>query len=182
MSTGEPGRALRPPGGGLAGREGPLAVAALVGAVLLLRGREPAEAALAAGFGGALYVLAAADLRWRVIPNRLVYPLLAAALLASGAWPDRGAAEAPAGGMAALAAALAVRALSRGGLGGGDVKMAALVGSVAGSSAVTTAGLVAVVAGGVAAALLLLTRRAGRGTHLPYGPFLAAGGIAALLR
>lgn len=73
--------------GGLAERPGLFAVPALVGAVLLLRGREPLEAALAAGFTAALCALASADLRCMVIPNRLVYPLLVAALLASGAWP-----------------------------------------------------------------------------------------------
>ncbi|MCY4638916.1 MAG: prepilin peptidase [Chloroflexi bacterium] len=155
----------------------------MVGAVLLLRGREPAEAALAAGFGGAFWVLASADLRSMVIPNRLVYPLLAAALLAaaSGSWPDRGTTESAAGGLAALAVAIAVRVLSRGGLGGGDVKMAALVGSVVGISALSAAALVTAVTGGAAAALLLVARRAERSSRLPYGPFLAAGGLAALL-
>ena len=172
-----------PPGPvGLAERAGPPVVAALVGAALLVRGREPVEAALAASFSAGLCALASADLRCMVIPNRLVYPLLAAALLGSGAWPDRGAAEALAGGLGALAVALAVRVLSRGGLGGGDVKMAALVGSVVGSSSAPTAGLVVVITGGAAAALLLTTRRAERGARLPYGPFLATGGIAALLR
>lgn len=172
-----------PPGhAGLAERAGVAVAAALVGAVLLVRGREPVEAALAAGFSAGLCALASADLRRMVIPNRLVYRLLAAAILASSAWPDRGVAQALTGGLGALAVALAVRLLSRGGLGGGDVKMAALVGSVVGSSSAPVAGLVAVVTGGAAAALLLTTRRAGRGARLPYGPFLAAGGIAALLR
>ncbi len=169
--------------GGVAEVAGLLAVPALAGAMLLLRGLEPTEVALAAGFSGAFWVLASVDLRSMMIPNRLVCPLLAAALVAaaSGVWPGRGAGESLAGGVAALAAALAVRSLSRGGLGGGDVKMAALVGSVVGISALPLAALVAALSGGATAALLLVTRHAQRGARLPYGPFVAAGGIAALL-
>jgi leader peptidase (prepilin peptidase)/N-methyltransferase len=74
------------------------------------------------------------------------------------------------------------RTLSRGGLGGGDVKMAALVGGVVGYPAVLIAGAVAAVGGGLTALLLLVTRRATRTTALPYVPFLALGGIIALLR
>ncbi len=165
-----------------AGRTAPLCVPALVGGVLVVRGEAPLEAALAAGSAAVLCALAVLDLRRGVIPNRLVYPALAAALLLSAAWPDRGVAEALRGGLGALAVAAGVRALSRGALGGGDVKMAALVGVVVGGPDVLTAGLVAAVAGGTVAAALLASRRLAWGARLPYGPFLAAGGVAALLR
>ena len=91
--------------------------------------------------------MASLDLRYMVIPNWLVYPLLALALLVSGAWPNRGVVEALAGGMAALAAAAAIWALSRGSMGGGDVKMAVLVGVVVGGPGLVVAGLVTAVAG-----------------------------------
>ncbi len=158
-----------------------LAAPSVVAAILVASGSEPREAALAAFWSPALCTLASADLRERVIPNPLVYPLLALALLLSAAWPDRGVVEALVGGLGALAVAGAIRVLSRGCLGGGDVKMAALVGVVVGGPGVMAAGLVAAIAGGVAAATLLITGRAERSTRLPYGPFLAIGGIAALL-
>ena len=155
--------------------------ALLVGAILGMRGREPAEIALASGFSAIFLALAWSDLRRRVIPNRLVYPALVLVLAVSGAWPDRGVAEALTGGFGALTVAVIVRALSGGGLGGGDVKMAALTGVVVGYPAVLSAGLVTVIAGGATAAILLVTRRAGRGARVPYGPFLALGAIAALV-
>ena len=46
---------------------------------------------------------------------------------------------------------------------------------------VLSAGLWAALAGGVTAAVLLVTRRAGRGDRVPYGPFIALGAVAALL-
>ena len=183
--TGRPARpgSLRPPGD----REpwtacgAPAAAALAVAAVLALRGREPAEIALAGCFGAVFATLAWSDLRLRVIPNRIVYPALALALAASSAWPDRGLAEALAGGLGAFSAALAVRALSRGGLGGGDVKMAALTGAVVGFPGVVVAAFWTATTGGAAAAVLLLTRRARRGATVPYGPFIALGSVVALV-
>ena len=173
----------RPPAGRAPWRaRGAAAAAALpVGAISAMRGREPEEAALAWCFGAVFLALAWSDLRRRVIPNRLVYPALALALAASGLWPDRGFLEAIAGGLVACAAALAVRALSRGGLGGGDVKMAALAGAVVGFPGVLAAGLWTAAAGGAAAATLLMTRRARWGARVPYGPFIALGAVVALL-
>ena len=158
-----------------------LGTALAVGAILWLRGRGPVEIGLASGFSVALTALACVDLRCLVIPNRLVYPALAAALLVSGAWPDRGPGEALAGGLGAFATTAVIRTLSRGALGGGDVKLAALCGAVVGSPGVLAAGLVAVVVGGAAAAVLVLARRVEWSARLPYGPFLALGSITALL-
>ena len=128
-----------------------------------------------------LVLLAGLDLRTGRIPNAVVYPAVAGAVILSAAWPGHHPADALLGASAAGAGAGALRALSRGGLGGGDVKMSALVGAAAGSGGVVTAALVAALAGGLAAGVLVASGRAGRGARLPYGPFLALGGITALL-
>ncbi len=158
-----------------------LGVGLTLGATLWMRGREPAEVVLAAGFSAIFFALAWIDLRWMVIPNRIVYPALALALGASPAWPSRGPVEALAGGLGALTVALAIRAVSRGGLGGGDVKMAALAGAVVGSPGVLQAGLVSSIAGGFAAVAVVKSGRDSWGDRLPYGPYLALGAIAVLL-
>ena len=158
-----------------------LGAACVVGAMLEMRGRAPAEVALAAGFSAVFVALAWADLEHWVIPNRLVYPALVLALAVSGAWPDRGPLDALTGGLGALAAAITIRGLSGGGLGGGDAKMAALAGAVVGYPGVLSAGLVAAITGGATAATLLVTRRAGWSARMPYGPFLALGAVVALL-
>ena len=134
----------------------------MVGAIMGMRGREPVEIASGAGFGACFLALVMA-------------------LAASGAWPDRGFAEALAGGLGALAVAIITRELSGGGLGGGDVKMAALAAAVVVHPPVLSAGLWAACSGGVTAAVLLATRRADRGGHVPYGPFLTLGAVAALV-
>lgn len=67
------------------------------------------------------------------------------------------------------------------GIGGGDIKVAALLGSIAGVPAVFAALSVAVIGGAFAAAAVLVVRRHARADALPYGPFLAGGAMLVLL-
>lgn len=67
-------------------------------------------------------------------------------------------------------------ALSRGrAIGLGDVKLAALIGYAIGPMPALHALVAAAIAGGAAGAALLAARRAGRGSAMPFGPFLAFG-------
>lgn len=69
-------------------------------------------------------------------------------------------------------------AVSRGGIGGGDVRLAIVMGMYLGwlgAAHVLVAVLVASVLAGLAALLLLASRRATRSTRLAFGPYLALG-------
>ena len=70
---------------------------------------------------------------------------------------------------------------ARGGLGGGDVKLAIGLGSWLGWSSAVAALWISFLLGGAAAAVLLLMRRKGRQDGIPFGPFLAAGGYIAFI-
>ena len=75
--------------------------------------------------------------------------------------------------------------LSRGDLGGGDVRLALLLGLYAGWLSlehVAIAVVAAFAAAGLFALLLIVLRRAGRHTHIAFGPFLIAGALFAVLR
>jgi leader peptidase (prepilin peptidase)/N-methyltransferase len=67
------------------------------------------------------------------------------------------------------------------GMGGGDMKLAAMLGAFLGWRLGLFALYVAVMAGGVVAAALLLARRKRGKDAVPFGPFLALGGATALL-
>jgi leader peptidase (prepilin peptidase)/N-methyltransferase len=75
--------------------------------------------------------------------------------------------------------------LSCGDLGGGDVRLALLLGLYTGWLSLEHV-VIAVVAGFAAAGLfalaLVILRRAGRRTHIAFGPFLIAGALLAVLR
>jgi leader peptidase (prepilin peptidase)/N-methyltransferase len=122
------------------------------------------------------------DLEHRIIPNRLTAAgaLLALAIglaLDPAGEPERLLAGAGAGGFLLLAA-LAYPA----GMGMGDVKLAGVMGLFLGA-AVAPALLIALLAGVAAGALIIARKgaKAGRKTAVPFGPFLAFGGILAML-
>ena len=150
---------------------------------VLLAGRAgDSRAALLAGlFAAVLVLLAVVDWEQRRLPNVIVLPALAAAVALS--------AQPLAAGLAAALAfvvflglfALGRRLYGPGALGMGDVKLAALVAAVVGLPAAGTALLLGVLLAGGAAAVWLLSGRAGRGALLPYGTFLALGGLVVLV-
>ena len=69
---------------------------------------------------------------------------------------------------------------SRGGMGGGDMKLGAMLGAFLGWKLALVAILIAILAGGVFAMVVLLLRRKGRKDAVPFGPFLALGGVVSL--
>jgi leader peptidase (prepilin peptidase)/N-methyltransferase len=83
------------------------------------------------------------------------------------------------GGVFFLVAWVSHVALGRTGLGGGDIKLAGLIGAALGAGGGLVAAFVGIMLGGVTAAALLVSGRRRFGEYLPFGPFLAAGGVAA---
>lgn len=74
--------------------------------------------------------------------------------------------------------------LSRGGIGGGDVRLTIVMGMYLGwlgASYVLVAVIVASVVGGVVALLLVIGRRASRSTRLAFGPYLALGTLVSMM-
>jgi leader peptidase (prepilin peptidase)/N-methyltransferase len=120
------------------------------------------------------------DLDHRIIPNRLtlIGALSAPAILAvtePAALPEHLLAGLGAGGFL-LAAALA----RPGGMGMGDVKLAGMLGLFLGS-AVAPALLVALLTGTLVGAAIIAAKGGdGRKTAIPFGPFLALGGVVGL--
>ena len=71
--------------------------------------------------------------------------------------------------------------LARGGIGGGDVKFAAVIGAWTGLRVLPVALMLAVVSAGLLAILLLLFRLRGRKDAIPFAPYLAAGTVVSLV-
>jgi leader peptidase (prepilin peptidase)/N-methyltransferase len=140
-------------------------------------------------FGWLLVVVTVIDVRTHRIPNRLTYPLTPAllGLLVVGAALDGtpGAAlRAALGGVVAFALLLLLALINPRGMGMGDVKLAGFIGIGLGylSWGHIWLGLfTAFFGGGVIAGILLVLGRRGRKDHLPFGPWLALGALAALL-
>ncbi|MGE3858147.1 MAG: prepilin peptidase, partial [Dehalococcoidia bacterium] len=106
-----------------------------------------------------LLAFAVHDVRTRRIPNRAVYPAIAVAALLAAVGPGRPPADLLAGGTGAGAVFWLLAAVSRGGVGGGDVKLAVLVGLVVGASRLSAVLAVTALSGGVLAFVALALGR-----------------------
>ncbi|QPE05568.1 prepilin peptidase [Microbacterium schleiferi] len=141
-----------------------------------------------AAFAAIGAALAIVDIRTHRLPNRLVALAGASGLvLLIGAAVTGGSIHALLRGVLAalvlLIAYLALRMLSAGGVGGGDVKLAAVIGLYLGWlgwGSVVVGTLAGFMLGGVFAAGMLLTRRADRRTAVAFGPWMIAGAWVAI--
>jgi len=154
-----------------------LLTAVLIAGCVLVFGLT-AEAAVAAFFCAVLVTVSAIDLEHRIIPNRIVVPATVIVLLANTArdlspqWIL--------GGLAASGFLLAAALIYPAGMGMGDVKLALLMGVALGK----TVG-VALMAGMLASmvptiVLFAMHGLKARKMKIPFGPFLAIGGVVGL--
>jgi leader peptidase (prepilin peptidase) / N-methyltransferase len=167
------------------------AVAALVGALAfgLLPLRfwgDPLAIVIFGAWFVTLIVGLATDLDQRLLPDVLTLPVIPVALLyaLSGANPLVGGEV-----VLALLAAVGLPALlylpsipfGAGAFGLGDVKLLVGVGLLAGGSRALGTVVFALALAGVVIVVLLLTRRIGRRTYIPFGPFFIIGALWAVL-
>jgi leader peptidase (prepilin peptidase) / N-methyltransferase len=153
--------------------------AALAFAALLRIGVTP-SGLLAAGVLGVLAILALIDLEVRLLPNRIIFPAIAAVLAWQLAFFRGHVVGAVLAAVGAAAFLLLPSLLRRGAIGMGDVKLAALLGAALGAP-VAVAFAVASLAAWPVALVLVVRGAAVRGATIPFGPFLALGAAVVLL-
>lgn len=136
-----------------------------------------------------LVAISAVDLERFIVPNRILYPtlfisapllLIAAAL--DGDWSS--ARTAAIGGAMAWGLLLAIHLISPRGMGFGDVRLAGLIGMMLGwlSLGHVFVGLfLGFLTASVVGVALIAAKRRGRKDKVPFGPFLAAGAVLAVL-
>ena len=158
-----------------------LSVGLLFVATVLVDRHHPAEVAIGLVFVTMLATVTLTDLEQRIIPNRVlavaaVLCLAIAAPTDPGGLPERLIAAVAAGGLLFLVALAYPK-----GMGLGDVKLIATMGLFLGR-AVAPALLVALLAGSLVGLYLIVRYGAGaRKMAIPFGPFLALGGLVGLL-
>jgi len=158
-----------------------LTAGALYAATAVVLWDDAGELVLGLAFVTMLLAITLTDLERRIIPNKiLIVGAIAAVAIAAvadtGSLPERAIAAAAAGGLL-FAVALAYPR----GMGLGDIKLAAVMGLYLGRS-VGPALLIGFAAGALfGLALIALRGAAARKQAVPFGPFLALGGVAALL-
>ena len=76
---------------------------------------------------------------------------------------------------------LAIAVLTRGAVGGGDIKLVAALGLWFGTEALTHIAMTGIVLAGLVALVLLLTRQKGRLDYMAYGPYFALAAILTII-
>jgi leader peptidase (prepilin peptidase)/N-methyltransferase len=128
-----------------------------------------------------LIAVAGIDLEHRIIPNRIVGPAAVYGVIAGAVVMTDSMAELLIAGAAAFTVMLLIVLAYPRGMGMGDVKLAGMMGLYLGKSVIP-----ALFIGFLAGTLVGVTMMAREGSSarkkaLPFGPFLALGGIVALL-
>jgi leader peptidase (prepilin peptidase) / N-methyltransferase len=138
------------------------------------------DAVVAAALLAALVALTVIDLERQILPDVITLPGIVAGVLASVVTGRVSWATSLLGVVVGGGLFLVIILASGGGMGAGDMKLAAMLGAFLGWQVVLVSILIAVVGGGVLAVGVMASGRRGRKDPIPFGPFLAAGGAAGL--
>lgn len=147
------------------------------------------DLAIIAAYCYLFIVLGVIDLEHKLILNRIVYPAMVVAVVVSIFWTQSAIISLPwpeavngiIGGGVGFVFLLIPALIYRGGMGWGDVKMAALIGLITGFPLVIVSLLMGVIIGGLVAGILLLLKKKKRKEPIPFGPFLAIATVVTLL-
>ena len=132
-----------------------------------------------------LVAITAIDLDHQIIPDVLSLPGIVLGVLFSLApggigWAQSLLGVAVGGGVFVVIIAASVLVIGQAGMGIGDVKLGALLGAFLGWKLALLSILLSMLLGGPLAATLLATGRKARRDPIPFGPFLALGGLISL--
>jgi leader peptidase (prepilin peptidase)/N-methyltransferase len=161
----------------------PVALLASVGATAALSSYPAFGAGVLAAFMAAvLVVVAATDIERRIIPNRVVLPASVVMLLGHVAISPGSSLRYLAAGLCAAGVFVIPNLFGRSWMGMGDVKLILLLGAGLGPSGVIAAVTIAFLSlFPFALATLVRGGLQARTTALPFGPFLAFGGLVVLI-
>ena len=136
-------------------------------------------------FACAMVVLFAIDLEHQLLPNVITLPGIVVGLIASSVLPpgiiDALIGVIVGGGVLWLIGEAYFRYSGHEGMGGGDVKMLAMIGAFLGWKLVLVTLVLSSVLGSIIGMIVIAARKGGMKYALPYGTFLALGALVASL-
>ena len=112
------------------------------------------------------------DLENYLLPDKLTYPLFLAGVIINLITRELSWKSLIFGVITGFGLLLLLALISRGGMGGGDIKLAAGLGAFLGFPFILETLFLAFFFGGITGIILLLTKKKVRGDMVPFGPFL----------
>ena len=152
---------------------------ALLFAVCYVKFGFTAELTVALLFVSLLVIINVSDLTYMLIPNKILLfflPLLVIARIVSPLEPWW---DSLLGAIVGFSMLLLIAVVSKGGMGGGDIKLFFLIGVVLGTIHTLLTLFLASVIGMVIGMIVLKMRGQGRKTPVPFGPAIAVGALIA---
>lgn len=139
-----------------------------------------AESLLYAILFSSLLVASIIDLRHKIIPDVITIPGIVMGIIASAFILPPGIKGSLSGAILGGSIFFIVAVASRGGMGGGDIKLIAMIGSFLGWIDVLITIILSSFIGSVVGISMMIFLGKGRKYPVPFGPFLAIGGIISL--
>ena len=136
-------------------------------------------------FAGTLLILSFIDLDHKILPDVLTLPGIAVGWLVSFlpggiSWTDSLIGLVAGGGSLYLVATVYASITGREGLGGGDIKLLAMIGAWMGWQSLPLIVLMSSLSGAVIGSVFILVGGKGARTQIPFGPFLSLGALSYL--
>ena len=128
-----------------------------------------------------LILISLIDYKTQIIPDGLVGAIAVSGALYNLLYVPQGVVDMLFGGVVGFAVMLVIFFISRGGMGGGDVKLSAAVGLWLGVEGTLLFLLLAFIMGGVISLLLLVSGVKSKGDAIPFGPFLCLAAFVTVL-
>jgi leader peptidase (prepilin peptidase)/N-methyltransferase len=128
-----------------------------------------------------LLIVSFIDLAHMIIPDAVTLPGIVVGIAISSLPSSIGFANAVAGACLGGGIFFLIVSVYPAGMGGGDVKLIAMIGAFVGWQAVLATIILGAFCGAVSGLTLILLGLKGRRDPVPFGPFLAIGGTAAML-
>jgi prepilin signal peptidase PulO-like enzyme (type II secretory pathway) len=128
-----------------------------------------------------LILITVTDLEHRLIFNVVILPAILLGIIGAFFTPHLSWKAAMLGGAVAFIVVYVAALLARGGLGEGDVTLSAFLGLILGFPHIILSLLFGVFLGGAVVIVLLISRRVGLKSFVPYGPFLTITGWIMLI-
>ena len=124
-------------------------------------------------------IIVVSDIHYMIIPDKILIWFAGIFLLELIVWPLNPWWDSLLGAVTGFVLLLIIALVSNGGMGGGDVKMYAVLGLVLGVKLVLLSFFLSALFGAVIGGLALLLKIVKRRQPVPFGPFIAAGTLAA---
>jgi len=129
----------------------------------------------------ALLIVSFIDLQHKIIPDVITLPGIIAGVVASWLLTPVGVVSSIIGVVLGGGLFFLIAVISRGGMGGGDIKLIAMIGAFLGWQAVLMTIFLGAFTGAMAGLGLMLLGKKGRKDMVPFGPFLALGTLLAMV-